>query len=64
MGVESSSMNTAADPCCPDIDFPGRDKLPDLGWVAVKIELHPHSTKPGVTVPFITSIAVGTAPEI
>ena len=27
MGVESSSMNTAADPCCPDIDFPGRDKL-------------------------------------
>ena len=42
----------------------GRDKLPDLGWVAVKIELRPHSTKPGVTVPFITSIAVGTAPEI
>ena len=27
MGVESSSMNTAADPCCPDIAFPGRDKL-------------------------------------
>ena len=42
----------------------GRDKLPDLGWVAVKIELRPHSTKPGVTVPFIASIAVGTAPEI
>ena len=42
----------------------GRDKLPDLGWVDVKIEQRPHSSKPGVTVPFITSIAPAAAPEI
>lgn len=42
----------------------GRDKLPDPGWVAVKIEQRPHSTKPGVTVPFIASIAAASAPEI
>ena len=42
----------------------GRDKLPDLGWVAVKIELRPHSTKPGVTVPFLAEIVPASAPEI
>ena len=42
----------------------GRDKLPDIGWVAVKIELRPHSTKQDVTVPFITSIVAAAAPEI
>ena len=42
----------------------GRDKLPELGWVAVKIEQRPHSTKAGVTVPFITAIAPAAAPEI
>ena len=42
----------------------GREKLPDLGWVDVKIEQRPHSSKPGVTVPFITSIAPAAAPEI
>ena len=42
----------------------GREKLPDLGWVDVKIEQRPHSTKAGVTVPFITAIAPAAAPEI
>ena len=42
----------------------GRDKLPELGWVTVEIEQRPHSSKPGVTVPFIASIAPAAAPEI
>ena len=42
----------------------GRDKLPDPGWVAVKIEHRPHSSKPGVTVPFLAEIVPASAPEI
>lgn len=42
----------------------GRDKLPDPGWVAVKIEHRPHSSKPGVTVPFLAEIVPASEPEI
>ena len=41
-----------------------RDVLPELGWVAVAIEHRPHSTKPGVTVPYILKIEAAATPEI